>query len=210
MAVFLAGRTAQGLGAGLLVALSYSMVGQLFDEQLRPRVIALISAIWGLSALVGPLYAGAFAQMGFWRGVYGITFPIVVLMLVLARRALSNSDPSDEVRTLPRARLLLLGMAVLCVTVSGQIHDAALRAIMIIAAILGVGIMLYLDHIAKNRLLPTGPASLSHTVGTGYWMFFLMTLSFAPLSIYLPLLAQRLHGVEPLMAGYVSAVLSLG
>ena len=210
MAVFLAGRTAQGLGAGLLVALSYSMVGQLFDEQIRPRVIALISAIWGLSALVGPLYAGAFAQMGFWRGVYWITFPIVVLMLVLARRALSNSGPSDEVRKLPWARLLLLGTAVLCVTVSGQIHDAALRAIMIIAAILGVGVMLYLDHIAKNRLLPTGPASLSHTVGTGYWMFFLMTLSFAPLSIFLPLLAQRLHGVEPLMAGYVSAVLSLG
>jgi hypothetical protein len=104
----------------------------------------------------------------------------------------------------------LLGAAVLCVTVSGQIADVMVRMLLIAGAIIGIGAMLRLDHIAQNRLLPTAPATFAHVVGTGYWIFFLMSLSFAPLSIFLPLLAQRLHGVEPLMAGYVAAVLSLG
>lgn len=210
MGVFLAGRVVQGLGAGLLVALAYTMVRQLFADDLRPRVFAMMSAIWGVAALVGPLFAGAFAQMGFWRGVYWLTFPIVVIMLILARRALPASAPSLDPSKLPWARLALLGAAVLCVMVSGQAAELTLRLILIVGALIGVGAMLRLDHLAKNRLLPSGPASFRHSVGTGYWMFFLMSLSFAPLSIFLPLLAQRLHGVEPLMAGYVSAVLSLG
>ena len=210
MAVFLVGRTAQGLGAGLLVALSYAMVGQLFADALRPRVIALISAIWGLAALCGPLYAGAFAQFGFWRGVYWITFPIVVVMLVIARRALPDAAPATTASPLPWGRLLLLGAAVLCVTVSGQTTDFAFRVMLILCALLGIGGMLWMDHAAENRLLPSGPTSFRHAVGTGYWIFFLMSLSFAPLSIFLPLLAQHLHGVEPIMAGYVAAVLSLG
>jgi MFS family permease len=210
MAVFLMGRTAQGVGAGLLVALAYTMVRQLFDDDQRPRVFAFMSAIWGVGALLGPLFAGAFAQMGFWRGVYWLILPIVVIMWVLARRALPVHTPMSGGNQLPWARLFLLGAAVLCVTVSGQSTEAMVRVILILGALLGVAGMLWLDHVAENSLLPSWPTSFRHTVGTGYWIFFLMSLSFAPLGIFLPLLAQRLHGVEPIWAGYVSAVLSLG
>ncbi len=210
MAVFLMGRTTQGLGAGMLVALAYTMVRQLFDDDLRPRVFAVMSAIWGLAALVAPLIAGAFAQMGFWRGVYWLTVPIVVIMLVLARRAVPGTAPSGDGSGLPWGRLLLLGAAVLCVTVSGRIDEPLLRLILIAGALFGVGGMLRLDHLADNPLLPSAPTSFRHPVGTGYWIFFLMSLSFAPLSIFLPLLAQRLHSVEPIMAGYIAAVMSLG
>ena len=41
-------------------------------------------------------------------------------------------------------------------------------------------------------------------------MFFLLSFSYAPLSIFLPLLAQGLHNVPPALAGYVSATMSLG
>jgi MFS family permease len=210
MAVFLIGRTAQGLGAGMLVALAYTMVRQLFDEGSRPRVFAVMSVVWGLAALLAPLYAGAFAQMGFWRGVYWLALPIALIMLFLAGKALPGAAPSGEGNRLPWGRLLLLGAAVLCVTVSGQTDILAARLILILCALLGVAGMLRLDHLAGNPLLPSAPTSLRHAVGTGYWIFFLMSLSFAPLGIFLPLLAQRLHQVEPIMAGYVAAVLSLG
>ena len=210
MAVFLVGRTAQGLGAGLMVSLAYTMTRHLFPESLRPRVFAFMSVIWGIGALVGPIVAGVFAQFGFWRGVYWLTIPVFLIILALSRRALPDSAPAAKGSKLPWERLLLLGGAVLCVTVSGQTDNLALRGILILGAVLGVGGMLWLDHIADNPLLPSRPASLRHIVGTGYWIFFLMSFSFAPLGIFLPLLAQRLHDVPPSLAGYVSAALSLG
>ena len=210
MAVFLLGRASQGLGAGLMVSLAYTMTRHLFDESLRPRVFALMSVIWGIGALVGPLLAGVFAQLGFWRGVYWLTVPVFLIILALARRGLTASTPSEQGATLPWERLALLGAAVLCVTVSGQTSHLGLRFGLILGAVLGVWGMLWLDHIADNPLLPSWPASLRHVVGTGYWIFFLLSFSFAPLTIFLPLLAQRLHDVPPSLAGYVSAALSLG
>ena len=50
------------------MALSYVAVARLFPERLMPRLLALVSAGWGVSALCGPLIGGAFASMGWWRG----------------------------------------------------------------------------------------------------------------------------------------------
>jgi MFS family permease len=210
MAIFLIGRTAQGLGTGLLVSLAYTMVRQLFDEAHRPLVFAYLSMIWGLAALAGPLMAGLFAQFDFWRGVYWLTIPVFLALLTLSRRALPQAPISSDTGKLPLERLILLGAAVLCVTVSGQSEIPGLRLGLILAAVAGVSGMLWLDHVAKNPLLPSRPASLHRIVGTGYWIFFLMSFSYTAPNVFLPLLAQRLHDVPPSLAGYVSAAMSLG
>jgi MFS family permease len=53
MAVLLVARTLQGLGSGLLVAIAYSMVSELYIDVLRPRVLSAISGMWGVAALLG-------------------------------------------------------------------------------------------------------------------------------------------------------------
>src|SRR3546814_1047965 len=51
MAVMLVGRLLQGLGGGGMVALSHVGVTQLFPAKSWPRMLAFISAVWGVSAL---------------------------------------------------------------------------------------------------------------------------------------------------------------
>ena len=55
MAVLLAGRLLQGLGAGLALALSYACIRILFPERQWSRLFALISAVWAIAAMAGPL-----------------------------------------------------------------------------------------------------------------------------------------------------------
>jgi MFS family permease len=64
MAVFLAGRLFQGLGGGLLVALAYTTIRRVFPESLRTRAIVLVSGVWGVAALSGPLLGGILAEWG--------------------------------------------------------------------------------------------------------------------------------------------------
>ena len=210
MLLFLAGRTVQGLGAGLLVSLAYSMIRQLFQEDLRPRVFAFMSIIWGIAALTGPLMAGVFAQMGFWRGVYWLPVPVFLVLVVIARRILPVDDGFRQTPKLPLRRLLLLGGAVFCVIVSGRTAEPVIRVGLITTALIGILGMLWLDQHAKNRLLPSRPISFRTAVGTGYWIFFLISLSYTPLGVFLPLLAEKLHAVPPSLAGYVTAAMSLG
>jgi MFS family permease len=55
VAVLVAGRAVQGLGAGVMVTLLYVIAGQAYAGALRPRLFGAISAAWVLPALIGPL-----------------------------------------------------------------------------------------------------------------------------------------------------------
>ena len=68
MEVLLAGRLLQGLGGGGLMALAFVAVSALFPRSQMPLVLAAVSALWGVSAFLGPLVGGVFAEAGLWRG----------------------------------------------------------------------------------------------------------------------------------------------
>ena len=76
MAALLAGRSLQGLGGGMLVALSYAMIRHLFPAALWPRAIALVSGMWGVAALTGPFVGGVFAELGTWRVAFWVLLPL--------------------------------------------------------------------------------------------------------------------------------------
>jgi MFS family permease len=70
IAVLLIACTIQGMGSGLLVAVAYSMVSELYANDLRSRVLSAISVVWGFAALLGPTVGGMFAGIGWWRGAF--------------------------------------------------------------------------------------------------------------------------------------------
>src|ERR1043165_7753204 len=70
MTWIIAGRFVAGFGGGLLGAVSYVVVRDAFPERAWPRVIALLSGMWSVAIVVGPLAGGAFALWGAWRGVF--------------------------------------------------------------------------------------------------------------------------------------------
>jgi MFS family permease len=67
MAVLLAGLLVQGLGAGVALALSYACIRILFPESQWPRLFALISAVWAIAALGGPLLGAGLIALAGWR-----------------------------------------------------------------------------------------------------------------------------------------------
>ncbi|KAL9021021.1 MAG: hypothetical protein Q9180_008623 [Flavoplaca navasiana] len=65
-AVLLAGRSLQGIGGGGLIALTEIVVADLVPLRLRGQWFGLISAMWALGSVSGPIIGGAFAQGGHW------------------------------------------------------------------------------------------------------------------------------------------------
>src|SRR5215472_12994989 len=59
--IVIAGRFVQGLGGGLLSALAYILVRNVFPELLWPRVFGLLAGVWSVTVLIGPLIGGVFA-----------------------------------------------------------------------------------------------------------------------------------------------------
>jgi MFS family permease len=209
IAVFLLARILQGLGSGLLVAIAYSMVSELYADALRARALSAISGMWGVAALLGPLVGGMFAASGWWRGAFWITAPVFLPLSLLAWYTLPPGDIQRAAGPVPMLRLSLLGIGVLSVAASGQVMSLALRLALIGSAAILVGWAFYRDARAANRLFPSQPLSLHTSVGTAAWIFLLFGITTSQATVFLPLIVHTLYGVSLLEAGYITALLSI-
>lgn len=64
--VLLAGRSLQGIGGGGLIALTEIVVTDLVPLRLRGQWFGIISAMWALGSVSGPIIGGAFAEGDNW------------------------------------------------------------------------------------------------------------------------------------------------
>jgi hypothetical protein len=87
--------------------------------------------------------------------------------------------------------------------------DPAVKGALIVAGIGAFVLLLWIDREAAVPLLPSDAFSLRTTTGTALWMVLFLSVAYSPLAIYAPLFLQRLHGVSPLIAGYMVAGASL-
>lgn len=66
----IAARVGQGAGAGMIIVLSYTMLAIVYGPEQRGRMQGILSGVWGLAAIAGPLVgAGLNAALG-WRWVF--------------------------------------------------------------------------------------------------------------------------------------------
>jgi len=211
MALLLVGRAVQGLGGGLIISQSLSLVRRLYEDRLRTRALALISGVWGIAALIGPLVGGAFATMGWWRGAFWSTSPVILAFALLAWFALPREmeEAGRRMRRLPWRRLTLLAAAVIAMGTAGVLTGHALPAALMILAFGMIWLTLRLDRRASTPLFPTGALSLFAPVGAAYWLFMMTSITHTAIGVYMPLVMQIEHGLSPLAAGYFNAVFAL-
>jgi MFS family permease len=209
MLVLAGARTIQGGGGGILVSLSYRIARSLYPEALRPRVLATLSGVWGAAALLGPMVGGVFAELGWWRGAFWVTVPVLLAIMSLVWYALPSEAPDGQAPHLPLFRLALLGLGVLCVAGSGQVAPLGLRLALLASAGIGVMLAFRIDVRAAHHLFPSQPLTLTAPVGTGLWIVFLFGVTAALINVFMPLAVQVLHGASPLVAGYFPVLRSL-
>jgi MFS family permease len=210
MPVLLAGRAIQGLGAGTLSALSFSMVRTLFDEALWSRALSLTSAAWGVATLAGPAVGGVFAEYHAWRAAFWSVFALVPFLLLLVERSLPRDLPRPAA---PATRLAWLNLCVLCgtalaVSVGSSAPQAAANAAGLAAALAGLALFVRLEA-SGRRLLPHSACNPVTALGAAYAAMMLLVIGFTT-EIFVPYFLQVLHGMTPLHAGYLSALMSAG
>ena len=214
MSALLISRLFQGIGGGLIIAGSMAFTSTLYEPRLRKYAVAVTNVTWILAAVAGPVQAGIFANMDWWRGAFLLYVPIGAAFLVgvLWKIPASADQATADSRMLrfPIWRVALLGLGVLCVGSSGLTDSALLRTALIAAAGLIVWYAFARDATAENRLFPSQPLSLSAPVGLAYWGHVLVTTAYVAVSIYLPLVLTVLHGIAPLYVGLANGIMSIG
>ena len=210
MLTLLAGRFVQGFGAGLIIAQSFAMLRIVFPERLWPRVMAITSTVWGIATLLGPAVGGTFAQFDNWRWAFLCIVPAAVLLALGAWRVLPAGSEARPPARLPYLQIILVTIAVLIISVA-SLQTAAPKVAGILIALCGVDLVLLglTETYSRSKLLPAGTFSPGSPMSSLFALILIVGMAVTS-DIFVPLFLQRLHGLPPLWAGYITAFVSAG
>jgi EmrB/QacA subfamily drug resistance transporter len=85
MGSLIAFRAIQALGAGGIMALSFTMIADLYDLEERAKMQGAISSVWGLAALIGPALGAWVTKAWKWQGVFYLNVPVGILSALLVQ-----------------------------------------------------------------------------------------------------------------------------
>ncbi|MGH7461183.1 MAG: MDR family MFS transporter, partial [Longimicrobiales bacterium] len=76
-------RAIQGVGAGAVMPVSVTLIGDIFTLEERARMQGVFSGVWGVASLIGPALGGFVTDHFSWRFVFYFTIPFGILSAVM-------------------------------------------------------------------------------------------------------------------------------
>ncbi|MEH7440536.1 MDR family MFS transporter [Neobacillus drentensis] len=75
-------RLIQGFGAGAVMPIATTIVGDIYTAEERAKIQGYLSSVWGISAITGPAVGGLLVQYVSWHYVFWINIPLGILSLL--------------------------------------------------------------------------------------------------------------------------------
>jgi EmrB/QacA subfamily drug resistance transporter len=211
MPQLIAFRVVQGVGAGGLVPLAFTLIGDMFTLEQRAKMQGLFSGVWGVSAIVGPLLGGFLVDQISWRWVFYIN--VVPGLLAAALVWLAWQDKAREsYATAPKvdyAGAVLLTVGVVTLLMGLFALGTAWGWVLLALAAVPLAGLVWVERRARDPILPLPlfrdrifATACSQGVLAGWAMFG--SLSFVPL------FAQAVLGTSATAAGATLTPMMLG
>lgn len=208
-------RAIQGIGGGAIYALAFIVVGILYPAQKRAKMQGVISSIWGLSSILGPLAGGLIVEHWSWRWIFFVNLPITAAASFLIVVGLHESPLQRRRPELDWAGTAsLLAALMLLFYALAQSADAHHRLgmelwVLIILALITLVVFTAIERRAAEPIIPIDLFHLKLFAICAAVATLASMGVFGALS-YLPLYLQGVYGLAASRAGLVLLLLSLG
>ncbi|WP_454814513.1 MFS transporter [Labrys neptuniae] len=207
MAVLLVGRALQGFGEGLIAAICYALIPEIFPSRLVPKVFGAEAMVWAAAAFGGPAVAGIISETVSWRAAFLVNVPLSLIFIALVLKVVPHATRQEAV-PLPLVQLGAIGAGMAAVMIADVAGGTGAAMLLVLAALLYVG-AIYSDRRSPARLFPKDAFRLGKPIGLGLWIVFLMPMAHSAASVYLVYLIQHLWGYGATLAGALNAVMAV-
>lgn len=207
-------RAIQGVGAGALTPMTFTIVGDVFKYEQRAKAQAIIGSIWGVAGIFGPLVGGFFVDFLTWHWIFFINVPFGLVAMHLVGRHLQEQIEKKKRRIDYKGALtFIIGAGALLYALLSGGTDIAWTDPLMYTLFLIAGLFLFVFvriqirtaepmvplHLLKNpHLLTANLASL------------MLGMILIGLTAYLPLWVQGVLGLAAIFSGLTLIPMSLG
>jgi EmrB/QacA subfamily drug resistance transporter len=207
-------RGIQGLGAGGLMTLAFTIISDVVSPRERGRYQGLFGAVFGLSSVAGPLVGGYFAETN-WRWIFYINVPLAILAIVVCYHVMRLIPFQRREHAIDWLGAALLVAAVSCLLLAlswgGNTYawgSGVIIGLFVAGAVLAVLFLLQEARVPEPilplRLFRSATFALANGAG-----FVLGLVMFGSI-IFIPLYLQIVKGASPTRSGLLMLPMMAG
>lgn len=209
-------RAIQGAGAGIIMSTAFTAMGDLYEPRERAKWTGVMSAVFGVSSVAGPLLGGYIVDHLDWHWVFWIFLPIGVVAFLLILLNFPQVEKRKGESVDYWGSLFLTTTIVPMLLAFSWAGEGANKyawgswQILSLLAITAISLLIFIgvETKVKTPMLPLGLFKNSIFTVSNLIGFFLNAGMMGAI-IYVPFFVQGVKGISPTMAGYVTMPMSI-
>ncbi len=214
MPTLIVARAVQGIGAGAVLPVTMTIIGDLYSVQERARVQGYVASVWGISSVVGPALGGVFSEYLSWRWIFFVNLPVGAVAAWMLYRAFHEKvERRKHDFDLLGATLLIVGcsLVILGLLEGGVAWDWDSAVSIGVFAVGAISLLAFVlvERRATEPVLPLWVFRRRVLVG-GNLASMAIGVTLIGLSSYVPTYAQGVLGTGALVAGFALSAMTLG
>lgn len=206
-------RGVQGIGAGMMLGLIFTIIGDVFSPAERGKYQALFAGVWGIASIFGPTLGGWLTDHLSWRWAFFVNLPVGIIAILAIYLEFPYFHPQGVRRIIDwmgvvtlTACLVPLLLALTWVTNYGW--GSPRVELLMAGAIVMLAAFLYTETKAAAPLIPLSlfrdPVIVVCSIG-----IFILGMGMFGVIVYLPLFMQGVLGVSATQSGSLLTPLML-
>lgn len=202
-------RFLQGIGAGAIQPATFAIVADVFPFEQRARVQGLLTTVWAVAGLIGPLAGGVLVDYLSWRWIFYVNVPFGMVSIWLIFRNFSETLNRKKARVDYGGVITFsLGISFLLIALLSlnRSQEAAVTldnsslVLMFVASLLLLAVFLLIQKRHPEPMMPLKlfrirDVTVSITAG------FIINIILIGLTAYLPLWTQQVLGFGATASG---------
>ncbi|MFQ5795642.1 MAG: MDR family MFS transporter [Candidatus Bipolaricaulia bacterium] len=205
----------QGIGAGAIIASSFTLIGDLFPPAERGKYQGIIASVFGLSSVIGPTLGGFVTDSLSWRWIFYINIPIGIPVVYLFIRFFPNirlTGVNRRIDFLGVTALVLAVMPLLLALSWGGVQypwDSMLVIGSLAFAAVMTGLFIWIESRVTEPLMPL-EIFRNRIVSISMLAIFLTGFGMFGGIIFIPLFFQGVLGASATTSGSFLTPMMLG
>jgi EmrB/QacA subfamily drug resistance transporter len=200
-------RALQGLGAGAIFTVTYTIIGDIFTLEERAKVQGWVSSTWGIASLIGPFFGGFLIDCLSWHWIFFINIPFGILSIILLQKNLKENLVRKN-HKIDYAGTLALSVAIVSLlygVLSGSKNSILIISLVITAIFL---VLFYLiEKKAEEPIMPFEIFTKTNTIVNV--ISFLASAALIAIDVYIVIYIQNVLGYNPIISGISMAPMSI-
>lgn len=208
-------RGIQGLGGGMIMALSFVTIGDLFPPAERAKYQGIIAAMFGISSVLGPTLGGFITDQLSWEWIFLVNLPFGIPIILLFIKLFPNGKRDGPKRKIDVGGAVLIVLAIVpaLLGLSWGGNQYEWSDPLVIGSLALGGAMAIVFALYETRVPdPILPLAVFKNRIVGIALFVTLITGFAMFGaiFFIPLLFQGVLGASPTASGSFLTPMMLG